>query len=66
MSAFSDSVFAVIITIMVLDLKAPHDTSLAAVAPLWPALTSYVISYMFVAVVWVNHHHLLHVRHRPA
>jgi uncharacterized membrane protein len=59
-SAFSDSVFAVIITIMVLDLKAPHDSSLAAVAQLWPALTSYAISYIFVAVVWVNHHHLLH------
>jgi uncharacterized membrane protein len=59
LGAFSDGVIAIIITIMVLDLKAPHDASLTALFALWPTFAAYALSYLFVAVVWVNHHHLL-------
>jgi uncharacterized membrane protein len=59
MSAFSDGVFAVIITLMVLELKPPDHPTLAALLPLWPTGLSYVVSYLFIAVVWVNHHHVL-------
>jgi len=59
LGAFSDGVIAVIITIMVLDLKAPHDGSPAALFVLWPGFASYALSYLFVGVVWINHHHLL-------
>lgn len=59
LAAFSDGVFAVIITIMVLDLKPPHQPSLKALLALWPTLLSYAVSYLFIAIVWVNHHHLL-------
>ena len=58
--AFSDGVIAVIITIMVLELKAPDDPRLTAVLSLWPTLISYVVSYLFIAIIWINHHHLLH------
>ena len=51
--------FAVIITIMVLELKPPPQPSFAALLPLWPTVVSYVVSYLFIAIVWVNHHHLL-------
>ena len=64
LSAFSDGVIAIIITIMVLELKVPHQASLGAVLALWPVLTSYALSYLIVALIWINHHHLvLHVRH---
>ena len=59
LGAFSDGVIAVIITIMVLELKPPLHPSLAALAPLWPTFLSYCVSYLFVGIVWVNHHHLL-------
>src|ERR1700749_1339128 len=59
LAAFSDAVFAVIITIMVLDLKPPEHPTFAALVPLWPTALSYVVSYSFIAIVWVNHHHLL-------
>ena len=59
LGAFSDGVFAVIITIMVLDLRPPPQPTLAALLPLWPAALSYAVSYLFIAIVWVNHHHLL-------
>jgi uncharacterized membrane protein len=59
LGAFSDGVIAVIITIMVLDLKAPHDTSPGALLALWPAFASYGLSYLFVGVAWINHHYLL-------
>ena len=59
MNAFSDCVFAVIITIMVLELKPPPQPSFAALLPLWPTVVSYAVSYLFIAIVWVNHHHLL-------
>jgi uncharacterized membrane protein len=59
LAAFSDGVFAVIITIMVLDLRPPPQPTLAALLPLWPASLSYAVSYLFIAIGWVNHHHLL-------
>jgi len=58
LAAFSDGVIAVIITIMVLELKPPHDATLASLRELWPTFLAYLISYLFVGVVWVNHHHL--------
>ncbi|WP_254902435.1 TMEM175 family protein [Mycobacterium simiae] len=56
--AFSDGVFAVLITILVLELKPPSAPSIGALLPLWPTGLSYVVSYVFIAIVWVNHHHL--------
>jgi TMEM175 potassium channel family protein len=64
LEAFSDGVLAIIITIMVLELRAPHDTTLAALAPLWPAFVSYVLSFIYLGIYWNNHHHMLHVCHR--
>lgn len=55
--AFSDGVIAVIITIMVLELKAPHDASLGALKDLAPVFLSYVLSFVYVAIYWNNHHH---------
>jgi len=59
MNAFSDGVFAVIITILVLELRPPNEASFGALLQLWPTAISYAISYLFIAIVWVNHHHLL-------
>ena len=59
MEAFSDGVFAVIITIMVLEMKSPHGTSLEALMPLIPVFFSYVLSFIYVGIYWTNHHHLL-------
>ncbi len=59
LEAFSDGVIAVIITIMVLDLKAPHGTDLAALGSLGPTFAAYVLSFVFVGIYWNNHHHLL-------
>lgn len=56
--AFSDGVFAVIITVLVLQLNPPTAHSFRALLPLWPTGLSYVVSYLFIAIVWVNHHHL--------
>jgi uncharacterized membrane protein len=56
--AFSDGVLAIIITIMVLELKAPDTDGLAALWPLWPTFLAYVLSYLYVAIYWVNHHRL--------
>jgi uncharacterized membrane protein len=56
--AFSDGVFAVIITVLVLELRPPSASSFSALLPLWPTGLSYVVSYLFIAIVWVNHHHL--------
>ena len=55
---FSDGVFAVLITILVLELKPPHEETFSALLPLWPTGLSYAVSYLFIAIVWVNHHHL--------
>ncbi len=59
LGAFSDAVIAVVITIMVLELKAPESPAWSALWPLWPTAVSYAVSYLFIAIVWVNHHHLL-------
>ena len=58
LEAFSDGVFAIIITIMVLELKVPHGTDWAALAPLAPVMLSYVISFVYIGIYWNNHHHL--------
>jgi uncharacterized membrane protein len=64
LEAFSDGVLAIIITIMVLELKAPREPAPAALAPLIPVFLSYVLSFVFVGIYWNNHHHLLQaVRH---
>jgi len=60
LEAFSDGVLAIIITIMVLELKAPHGVELAALKPLLPDLLSYVLSFIYLGIYWNNHHHLLH------
>src|SRR5918993_5700207 len=59
LEAFSDGVLAIVITIMVLELKTPHETDLAALRPLVPVLLSYVLSFVYVGIYWNNHHHLL-------
>jgi uncharacterized membrane protein len=59
LAALSDGVFAVILTIMVLDLKPPAEATLHALVPLWPMMLSYAVSYLFISIIWVNHHHLL-------
>lgn len=58
LAAFSDAVFAVIVTVMVLELKAPDERAFSALLPLWPTVISYVVSYLFIAIIWVNHHYL--------
>ena len=60
LEAFSDGVIAIVITIMVLELKVPHAPTFAALAPLWPVLLSYVLSFVYVGIYWNNHHHMLH------
>jgi uncharacterized membrane protein len=60
LEAFSDGVIAVIITIMVLELKVPHGTDVASLVPLLPVFLSYVLSFVFVGIYWNNHHHLFH------
>ena len=60
LEAFSDGVLAVILTIMVLEIHAPHGGTLAALAELCPALLAYVVSFGYVAIYWNNHHHLFH------
>lgn len=59
MEAFSDGVLAIIITIMVLELHPPHEATLAALRPLVPIVSSYLLSFLFVGIYWNNHHHLL-------
>ena len=60
LQALTDGVIAVIITIMVLEMKSPHGTNLAALWPLVPVFLSYVLSFVYVGIYWNNHHHLLH------
>jgi uncharacterized membrane protein len=60
LEAFSDGVIAVIITIMVLEMKVPHGADFASLAPLWPVFLAYVLSYVYVGIYWNNHHHLMH------
>ncbi|GAB1720523.1 MAG: hypothetical protein NTAFB09_22540 [Nitrosospira sp.] len=60
LEAFSDGVIAIIITIMVLEMKVPHGDDLAALHPLFPVFVSYVLSFVYVGIYWNNHHHLFH------
>jgi uncharacterized membrane protein len=60
LEAFSDGVIAIIITIMVLELKVPHGESIDALEPLIPVFLSYVLSFLYVGIYWNNHHHMLH------
>jgi TMEM175 potassium channel family protein len=64
LEAFSDGVIAIIITIMVLELKVPHGTELATLKPLLPVFLSYVLSFIYLAIYWNNHHHMLHTSHK--
>ena len=59
LSAFSDAVFAVIVTIMVLELEAPEEATFSALLALWPTAISYAVSYLFIAIIWINHHYLM-------
>lgn len=59
MEAFSDGVIAIIITIMVLELKVPHSASFSALQDIWPVLLSYILSFIYIGIYWSNHHHLL-------
>lgn len=60
LEAFSDAVIAIIMTIMVLELKVPHDTSWHALEQLWPVFLSYLVSFLMLGIYWGNHHHLVH------
>ena len=60
MEAFSDGVIAIIITIMVLEMKVPHGSDLHALRPLLPVFMSYVLSFINIGIYWNNHHHMLH------
>ena len=64
LETFSDGVLAIIITIMVLELKVPHGAEFAALQPLIPVLLSYVLSFIYLGIYWNNHHHMMHVVHR--
>ena len=64
MEAFSDGVIAIIITIMVLEMKVPHGHDFADLKPVLPVFLSYVLSFIYVGIYWNNHHHLLHSMHR--
>src|SRR6185503_14534527 len=59
LSAFSDGVFAVLITVLVLELRPPEEPSFRALLLLWPTWLSYAVSYLFIAIVWINHHYLM-------
>jgi len=62
--AFSDGVIAIIITIMVLEMKVPHGESLQALRPLIPVFLSYTLSFVYLGIYWNNHHHMLHTVHK--
>ncbi|MBK7376435.1 MAG: DUF1211 domain-containing protein [Chitinophagaceae bacterium] len=64
LEAFSDGVLAIIITIMVLEMKVPHGSELAALKPLLPVFISYVLSFIYLGIYWNNHHHLMHIVHK--
>ena len=64
LEAFSDGVIAIIITIMVLELRAPHEATWSALFPLIPVALSYVLSFVFIAIYWNNHHHMFQAAHR--
>ena len=61
LEAFSDGVIAIIITIMVLELKPPHDPNVRSLVSMWPTFSAYVLSFVIIAIYWINHHHLIHL-----
>jgi len=63
LEAFSDGVLAIIITILVLELKVPHSTEVAALKPLLPVFITYVLSFIYIGIYWNNHHHMFHAAH---
>ena len=63
LEAFSDGLFAIIVTIMVLEIKIPHESTTAALLALWPVFISYLLSFVFIGIYWGNHHHLLYTVH---
>jgi uncharacterized membrane protein len=65
LAPFSDALFAVIATVMVLELKAPEASGFSALVPLWPTAVSYAVSYLFIAIIWINHHHLMRLVGTP-
>jgi TMEM175 potassium channel family protein len=65
LAAYSDAVFAVIVTVMVLELRAPDQPAFSALWPLWPTAISYAVSYLFIAIIWINHHHLMRLVSAP-
>jgi uncharacterized membrane protein len=64
LEAFSDAVIAIIMTILVLEMKVPHEATFEALAPLWPVFLSYLMSFAYLGIYWNNHHHMLHVTGR--
>lgn len=64
LEAFSDGALAIIITIMVLELKVPHNADISALSPLLPVFLSYALSFIYIGIYWNNHHHLLHTAQR--
>jgi uncharacterized membrane protein len=64
LEAFSDGVLAIIITIMVLEMKVPHGDTWEALKPLYPVFLSYVLSFIYIAIYWNNHHHMMHASHK--
>src|SRR5215213_2350220 len=63
LEAFSDAVIAIIMTIMVLELRIPHGSDLASLQPIWPVFLSYVLSFVYLGIYWNNHHHMLQATH---
>lgn len=64
LEAFSDGVLAIIITIMVLELKVPHGSDISDLLHIWPIFLSYVLSFLYIGIYWNNHHHLMHSVHK--
>ncbi|MGE0448192.1 MAG: TMEM175 family protein [Vicinamibacterales bacterium] len=64
LEAFSDGVLAIVITIMVLEMKVPHEATVQALQPLWGVFLSYVLSFVYLGIYWNNHHHMLHTMQR--
>ena len=64
LEAFSDGVLAILITIMVLELKLPHGTDVEALRPMVPVFLAYVLSFVYLGIYWTNHHHLIHAATR--
>ena len=64
LEAFSDGVLAIIITIMVLELKVPHGNDLASLMPMYSAVASHALSFVYVGIYWNNHHHMFHATSR--